>query len=233
MTKHLPEQFEPGQDRRNRHHHAKVCCLGKMLNAFASASAVLSKPAKSLAQGNNETLQEQGSLWKTSGFCEEYMTRLNRYMLFGSSILATGAVMLSSTLSFKPATAGYAGNLEVRVQGLKSASGQVCLTLFSGPRGFPKGGSGSNLKDSRCSVLANGGNVLTFNNLPYGVYAIAAIHDSNGDNRLNQNGLGIPSEGFGFSNNPPLKFGPASFAESEFFVSGTKTIVQIKMQYLS
>jgi uncharacterized protein (DUF2141 family) len=160
------------------------------------------------------------------------MLRVNRYVVLGSSVLAASVLAVGSTFSFKPATAAYAGSLEVRVQGLKSAKGQVCLTLFSGPKGFPKGGNGSNLRASRCATPAKGENVVTFSNLPYGVYALAAIHDSNSDNRLNQNMLGIPSEGFGFSNNPPLKAGPASFAESEFFVSGTKTVVQIKMQYI-
>ena len=152
-------------------------------------------------------------------------------VLFNAALVSSALV--GAALSFKPVTAGYAGNLVVRVQGLKNASGQVCLTLFSGPKGFPKGGNGSNLKASRCTVLARTGNVVTFSNIPYGVYAVAAVHDSNSDNQFNKNGLGIPSEGFGFSNNPPLRFGPASFAESEFFVSGTTTTVQIKMQYVS
>jgi uncharacterized protein (DUF2141 family) len=166
-------------------------------------------------------------------FTEECMILFNRRAILYGLVLVASGLAVGTALTFKPATAGYAGNLEVRIQGLKSASGQVCLTLFSGPRGFPKGGSDSNLKASHCNILSKAGNVIKFNNLPYGVYAIAAVHDSNSDNRLNKNGLGIPSEGFGFSNNPPLKFGPASFAESEFFVSGNNTVVQIKMQYIS
>lgn len=161
------------------------------------------------------------------------MIQFNRGTALCSSFLVAGTLAFSTGFSFKTAAAGYAGNLEVRVQGLKSTKGQVCLTLFSGPKGFPKGGTKSNLKASRCATLAKGANVVAFQNLPYGVYAIAAIHDSNSDKRLNQNALGIPSEGFGFSNDPPLKFGPASFAESEFFVSGTTTVVQIKMRYLN
>jgi uncharacterized protein (DUF2141 family) len=161
------------------------------------------------------------------------MIQFNRCIAVCGSILGAGILALGTTFCFKTAAAGYAGNLEVRVQGLKSTQGQVCLTLFSGPKGFPKGGNQSNLKASRCVALAKGSNVVAFQNLPYGVYAIAAIHDSNNDNRLNQNALGIPSEGFGFSNDPPLKYGPASFAESEFFVSGTTTVVQINMRYLN
>jgi uncharacterized protein (DUF2141 family) len=171
------------------------------------------------------------------------MIQFNRCMklwgsLLGGSVLTFSALCLSilslnTLLSPNPATAGYAGNLEVRFQGLKSSKGQVCLTLFSGPKGFPKGGKGSNLKASRCTTLTKDGGVVVFNNLPYGVYAIAAVHDSNSDNRLNQNGLGIPTEGFGFSSNPPFKYGPANFSEAQFFLSGTKTVEQIQMRYLN
>jgi uncharacterized protein (DUF2141 family) len=141
------------------------------------------------------------------------------------------AVSSSLLLSSPSAQAGYSSNLVVKFNSLKNTKGRVCLTVFSGPKGFPAGGSGSSLKSSRC-IDAKSGSV-TFTNLPLGNYAIAAIHDSNSDGKLNTNPLGVPSEGFGFSNNPPIRFGPASFADSQVFVSGTKTVVQIQMHYLN
>jgi uncharacterized protein (DUF2141 family) len=140
------------------------------------------------------------------------------------------AIATSSLLSIPSAEAGYTSNLVVKFNNLRNTNGRVCLTVFSGPKGFPTGGSGSNLKTSRCAA-ANSGSV-TFTNLPLGNYAIAAIHDSNSDGKLNTNPLGLPSEGFGFSNNPPIRYGPASFSDSQVFVSGTKTVVQIQMRYL-
>jgi uncharacterized protein (DUF2141 family) len=140
------------------------------------------------------------------------------------------AIATSSLLSIPSAEAGYTSNLVVKFNNLRNTNGRVCLTVFSGPKGFPAGGSGSNLKTSRCAA-ANSGSV-TFTNLPLGNYAIAAIHDSNSDGKLNTNPLGLPSEGFGFSNNPPIRYGPASFSDSQVFVSGTKTVVQIQMRYL-
>jgi hypothetical protein len=41
-----------------------------------------------------------------------------------------------------------------------------------------------------------------------GYYAVALFHDENDDHHLNTNALGIPTEGYGFSNNPTLYFGP-------------------------
>lgn len=138
----------------------------------------------------------------------------------------------NASLFFIPsAEAGYTGNLEIKLNSLRNTKGRVCLTVFSGPKGFPAGGQGSNLKFSRC--IAASSQSVTFTNLPLGNYAIAAIHDSNSDGKLNTNALGVPSEGFGFSNNPPLRFGPASFADSQVFVSGTKTVVQIQMRYVN
>jgi uncharacterized protein (DUF2141 family) len=150
-------------------------------------------------------------------------------------VMAVGGVFAVMTVALGElsATAGYTGSLEVKFDSFKNTSGQVCLTLFGGPKGFPAGGKGSNLKSSRCVAVAKGGSDVTFTNLPYGNYAIAAIHDINNDGQLNKNAFGLPSEGFGFSNNPPLRYGPASFADSQFFLSGTKTVVQIQMRYLN
>lgn len=148
-------------------------------------------------------------------------------------VAACGILVIAnaSVFSISSAEAGYTGNLEIKLNSLKNTKGRVCLTLFSGPKGFPAGGKGSSLKSSRC--IAAKSTTVTFTNLPLGNYAIAAIHDSNSDGKLNTNPLGLPSEGFGFSNNPPLRFGPASFADSQVFVSGTKTVVQIQMRYVN
>ena len=51
--------------------------------------------------------------------------------------------------------------------------------------------------------------------LPRGDYALAVIHDENGNARLDTI-AGIPREGFGFSRNPPIRFGPPRFAAARF-----------------
>jgi uncharacterized protein (DUF2141 family) len=150
-----------------------------------------------------------------------------KYFAAVSGFLMVTSVLL---LCMPSANAGYTSNLEIKFNSLRNSNGRVCLTVFSGPKGFPAGGKGSSLRASRCIAAKSG--VATFTNLPLGNYAIAAIHDSNSDGKLNTNALGLPSEGFGFSNNPPLRYGPASFSDSQVFVSGTKTVVQIQMRYL-
>jgi uncharacterized protein (DUF2141 family) len=44
------------------------------------------------------------------------------------------------------------------------------------------------------------------------------MHDANDNGKLDRNFMGIPSEGYGFSNNAG-EFGPASFADAAFDVA--------------
>jgi uncharacterized protein (DUF2141 family) len=134
-------------------------------------------------------------------------------------------------LKVEPVSAGYSGSLEVKFGSINSSKGQICLNLFNGQTGFPDGGKGSALKVAKCTPIVKGSAKFTFANLPYGNYAISAIHDTNGDTRLNSNFLGIPAEGVGFSNNPIVVTSAPSFSESQFFLSGFKTDISIKMQY--
>jgi uncharacterized protein (DUF2141 family) len=140
-----------------------------------------------------------------------------------------GMIVLGTTV-VPPTASGAGGNLDVKFVGLKNAQGKICMNLFSGPSGFPKG-DGSNLVGNRCTSAANGATVR-FTNLKPGKYAVSALHDMNSDGKMNQNFLGIPKEGFGFSNNPAVRMKAPSFGETQFPVSGAKTVVQIQMRYL-
>ncbi|NJM76425.1 MAG: DUF2141 domain-containing protein [Acaryochloridaceae cyanobacterium RU_4_10] len=121
------------------------------------------------------------------------MANLKRFVAACGVFAVTTAV-----LGEMPVTAGYTGSLEVKFNSFKNTNGQVCLTLFGGPKGFPTGGKGSNLKLARCVAVAKGGSDVTFSNLPYGNYAIAAIHDINSDGQLNKMHLVCHRRDLGF-----------------------------------
>ena len=64
-----------------------------------------------------------------------------------------------------------------------------------------------------------------------GTYAIAAVHDENGNGKLDTV-LMMPHEGFGFSRNPAIRFGPPKFKNASFAV-GTEVVTQkVKMKYM-
>jgi uncharacterized protein (DUF2141 family) len=147
---------------------------------------------------------------------------------FSAVILVLSTITNLVLLPYQ-AGASFNGKLNVRIDGLKSQRGQVCLTVFSTSRGFPD--NGKRALSAQCTKISQTPQTVTFPNLKPGNYAVAVVHDANNDGALNRNALGIPTEGFGFSNNPVIRTGPPKFGESAVLVAGPNTNIQIQLQY--
>lgn len=65
---------------------------------------------------------------------------------------------------------------------------------------------------------------LVFTDLQPGVYAVAVIHDENGNGKLDTNWLGIPKEPVGASNDAKGHFGPPKFEDAKFSLDKNTTI---------
>ncbi len=146
-----------------------------------------------------------------------------------------GAVV-GSLLVSAVARAQLTRNITVEVQGLRTQEGNICFKIFNGRQGFPN----NNDRAVRRECVAIAENLpekpdepfaKTFEKLEPGTYAIAIYHDSNGDEQLNRGSLGIPSEGYGFSNNAPAVTGPPDYADALFVLAGSDTTIKIQMQY--
>jgi uncharacterized protein (DUF2141 family) len=118
----------------------------------------------------------------------------------------------------------------VTVSGLQNQKGQICYSLFASGRGFPS--SKQRAKQSGCVKIKSYPLQVAFKNLEAGNYALAVFHDLNGDGILNQNQFGIPTEKFGFSQNPTVLTGPPKFAEAAFIVTGTETKIDVQLRSL-
>jgi uncharacterized protein (DUF2141 family) len=69
---------------------------------------------------------------------------------------------------------------------------------------------------------------VVFENLPAGDYAISILHDVNKDGKMNTNFMGIPKEGYGFSNNVMGTMGPPSFEKAKFKLSSEKVVIRMR-----
>ncbi len=69
-----------------------------------------------------------------------------------------------------------------------------------------------------------------FNDVYHGKYAIRIFHDVNQNEKMDFNWIGIPKEGYGFSGNPKITFGPPDIKEFLFQVDADKEII-INMVY--
>ncbi len=126
-----------------------------------------------------------------------------------------------------------AADLTVTVDSLRSNQGQVLLCVFSAEgsdrEAFPDCTKGHPVRQSK-EVIGGGKVVVTYKGLKEGVYAVAAIHDENGNGALDTNFLGIPTEGVGISTNPRL-MGKPSFNQAQFEIKG-KTAITLNAKYI-
>lgn len=80
--------------------------------------------------------------------------------------------------------------------------------------------------------ISNNTCTIIISDLPPGRYSIRYFHDENSNKKLDTNFLGIPTEGFGFSNNANGTLGPPKFDETLFEVKKGTTIILNPTYYL-
>ena len=117
--------------------------------------------------------------------------------------------------------------LSMDVQGLRSAKGNflICVTRtashFPDCRDDPEG--------RHFTVPVTRG-AIDLGRMAPGSYAIAIIHDENGNGKLDTF-AGIPREGVGFSRNPAIRFGAPSFRSAQFIMAGAPVRQDVKVKY--
>jgi uncharacterized protein (DUF2141 family) len=124
-------------------------------------------------------------------------------------------------------TSLMANTLHITLSSLKHSSGKIHIGLFDTSKSYTQ-----NTKPYQGVILTIKNKKLThsFENLPKGMYAVAIFHDENANGVLDKNMLGIPTEGYGFSNNTKAVFSAPSFEESQFSLDKS-TKITIKMDY--
>src|SRR5579863_6610922 len=133
-----------------------------------------------------------------------------------------------------PAPAGRTGPasktwLRVTVEGVHSSKGQVAITLYSDdPSRFLVHHGAIYVG----RVQAVSGNTSGCIYIPRpGVYVVAIYHDENGNGTFDRTSLGLPAEGYGFSNNPPTLLGLPSFRSVRLNIEHSGMAAHIRLTY--
>jgi uncharacterized protein (DUF2141 family) len=130
-------------------------------------------------------------------------------------------------LSEPPASQPVA-RLVIKVVDLRNHKGQLIFGVFDSARGFPT-----------TEQFAKNWQVREFDSdtvefvceLPPGKYGASVLHDENKNNKMDTNFVGIPSEGYGVTNNPKPRFRAATFNESLFDLPPEGATLTISLQY--
>lgn len=119
---------------------------------------------------------------------------------------------LPSIVAFSLLAAAHAGELTVTITDIREAKGTLLVAVMNSDAAWNNQAKPVAAKKIEA---AKGEVSLKFSDLPPGTYAVQVMHDENGNNQLDSNFLGIPSEGYGFSNNPAV-MRRANFDEARF-----------------
>ena len=116
------------------------------------------------------------------------------------------------------------GKLTIKITGIRNADGNLRVALRTDE---------NTIVDSRIVEIDQ--KTLTaeavFDTLPEGTYGVAVIHDENKNEKLDFNDVGMPTEGYGHSNNPAKRPGPPNFDETKFAFTAPGSTVGIALIY--
>jgi uncharacterized protein (DUF2141 family) len=145
---------------------------------------------------------------------------LSTILIFHASVFA------ERTPQYKPQNTG---SILLNISNIRSNNGSVKVSLFSTADGFP---NNPNKAVAIQSVLIQKNQVtVRFENLAFGTYAIACLHDENGNGKMDTNLVGIPKEGYGASNNAVNKLSAPKFEAAKFPFNSAVLSVNFKMHY--
>lgn len=138
--------------------------------------------------------------------------------------MIAGLVMLAANVAMAADV-----TFEIAVTGAKSDTGIVRVNINADEKQF-KGKAPAARKLT--GELKNGAVTVKVPALPAGKYSISVVHDVNSNDKLDSNMMGMPTEAFGFSNNPKIRFGPPAYSDTLIEVKDGQPVA-IKLVTLS
>jgi uncharacterized protein (DUF2141 family) len=139
-------------------------------------------------------------------------------------------IIIFSLLIF-PFPALNAQNVEVVITGIRAEKGQIVIGVFKDNESFRI--EKSFLKKIFTKNGISGGEITVKFDLEAGIWGLSILDDENSNEMMEYNFLGIPKEGFGFSNYYHTGFTKPKFDAFRFSITdGQKQKISIRMKYM-
>lgn len=121
-------------------------------------------------------------------------------------------------------------SLTIIIEDIRSNEGKIRVHLYdvNNQNSFPtKSNQANKLK---IAEIKNNSAIVTFDGLQPNIYAFTVHHDENSNEIMDRNFVGMPNEGWGFSNNIKPLFQLPTFQKCCFELKGNKKVI-IKINY--
>jgi uncharacterized protein (DUF2141 family) len=136
------------------------------------------------------------------------------------------AIAFALSIASLAGASARAADLDITVADVRVAKGTLMIALVDSAAGWDdqaKAVAASTRK------AAGAQEVFHFPNLPPGTYAAKVMHDENDNGKLDVNVMGMPVEGYGFSNNPQVLRKP-TFDEAKFDLGAAGGAITIHLR---
>jgi uncharacterized protein (DUF2141 family) len=119
--------------------------------------------------------------------------------------------------------------IEVEFTGIRTNKGHILVALFKGEEGFPN----KNRQAAHWGKIpvVNGKATWKLEGVEPGEYAFSFLHDENDNGKMDYNMIGIPKEGYGFSNDAKGFMGPANYKDAKFELKKGINSFSVKVTY--
>ncbi|MDR1342816.1 MAG: DUF2141 domain-containing protein [Prevotellaceae bacterium] len=114
--------------------------------------------------------------------------------------------------------------LTIKIEGIEKIQGQLKVGFYTEKEEF----AGETPLVGKIIKVNSKTAICVLDSIKDGQYAISIYHDLNSNGKLDKNWFGIPSEKYGFSNNPKVRKTP-TFEQCRFDFTKKKDLV-IKLQ---
>ncbi len=146
-----------------------------------------------------------------------------------AGLAAVNLAIVMTILSLS-ATAQVDDQIVVLVSKARNAKGQVGCALYDNAKGFPS--DRKRVLSQATSKITDGKAGCTFERVKPGEYAVSVMHDEDMNGELNTKVFGIPTEGWGVSNNVPARrMGPPKYDKAKFKYEGGQMKLSIRLIY--
>ncbi len=133
---------------------------------------------------------------------------------------------LAGALFIIVATRVMAADVVVKVTGVRSDRGTIAVAICD-KETFP----GKNCLYKATAPAQPGEVSVRVAGVPAGTWAAAVYHDELNKKKLEFTLFGTPKQGFGFSRDAPLRFGPPRFADAAFKLGDADGSVTVPLHY--
>ena len=133
------------------------------------------------------------------------------------------ALVASASIGAMPIA--QAGELTVTISDIRNAKGTIMVAVEKSDAGW----NDQEKPVAAQKIAASGKEVVLKFDLPAGEYAVQVMHDENDNGKLDTNFMGMPIEGYGFSNNPQV-MRKAHFDEAKFALGEAAASIIVRLR---